>query len=366
MSTWLQGVDGRAVTRQFMAKVAQGGEALADLSMAVTTFVRTRLRESGITRRLLMVEHCHPDDLDRDENKPGVFKKIVELEPDSTALVTTIRGDGDGVFVRADAVALYFGAIRTPIFEAKVEELMWYQSPITKLIEENSVRDQMEIEDYKFWSSMEQGVLSAASGTHRAHFRNTFADGTIHPELNRYTVARTAALLAGNERRAATVIMSQADVMKLASEDAAIIGDDLASKITVNGWEYADLFGMRLLASIKSVSRSGKTFTAGTVGNGDQIALTRQGLAPLDEGRAFFTDEPERLGKFFSLEESTFYIKQEFGIIRWQLAELIAMGLVNTGSVAICDVRLCTPNSGTWRPSTVAADVSAYDTALIA
>lgn len=361
---WYRGADAKAINAHFFTKIASP-EGVAEIGMGATTYVRDRLRELAIVRKLLVVEYVHPDDLERDENTE-FFKKIVDLEPDSTALSISIRGDAPGRYVHGDRVAMFFGRITSPRFAKKVTELMSYEAPITKIIEDNTIRDIQEIEDYKWFSAVEQGVLGKAAGSHRAHFQDTWEDTSLRTRVDRITITDTAALLAANERRAATLVMSQADVMKFSGQDAAIVGDDLASKVTIEGWEYADLFGLRLIASIKSVSRRGKTFADGAGVPADQVALTRQGLAPLDLGRFFIFDEPDRLGKFYSLEEANFHIKQEWGLVEWQQDELIAMGLVNIGSVAICDLRLKTPDTGTWLPSKNVGGSQLYNVDLIA
>lgn len=356
---WLSNADARVVNRTFLDKLADP-QAVSDLAGTVQTFVKEKLRELAIVRALLPPEYFHPEECQRDENT-NFLKKIVDLEPGSTAMTIPIAANAPGQYVQTEKVALNFGKITTPKYAKSRDELLTIEMPVTKIIENNGVKDLQTIEDYLFFGGCEEAIYGAASGTHRVHFQDTWEDATTRTRVDKTAITDTAALLEDNERRANTIVISFVDLRKFQSLDAVVTGSELSSKITVEGWKYNELFGMRVIPSIKSKSRLGVTFDAAA-----QVSLTKQGLGPVDKGRFWIFDEAERVGKFFSLEEGRFYIESHFGFVYWQMEELIALGLINVDSVAVCDLRLSTPGTGTWLPSTSAGIAAAYDDSLIA
>lgn len=359
MFDWLSSLDHRVVNQTFLDKLASP-DAVAELGSAVASYVKDKLRELAIVRGILHVEHFHPEQLDRNANT-GFFHKTVDIEPDTTAYTMPIHANAPGSYVQHEKADLHFGKITTPKFSKSRDELMATEMPITKVIEANGVRDVQEVEDYLFFGGCEDAVYGLANGTKRIEFQDTFEDGTLRERVDKVAITDTAALLEDNERRAHTIVMSYVDIRKFTGQDAAVVGDDLSSKVTVEGWRWKEIYGMNLLPSIKSKSRVGKVFNGAT-----QISLTKQGLGPVDKGRFWIFDKAERVGKFMSLEEGRFHIETHFGFVYWQLEQVIAMALLNTGSVAVCDLRLATPGAGSgYRTSTTAPNAAAYDTSLI-
>jgi hypothetical protein len=84
--------------------------------------------------------------------------KIVDIEPNSKAMSMSFRGQPTARFIRAPRFEIPFFTISSEKFEKTEQELLAYEMPITKIIEENSVKDIQEIEDRQFLIYIEAAV----------------------------------------------------------------------------------------------------------------------------------------------------------------------------------------------------------------
>jgi hypothetical protein len=65
-------------------------------------------------------------------------------------MAITFRGQPTARFIRGSRAEIAFYTISSEIFQKTEQELLAYEMPITKIIEENSVKDIQEIEDREF------------------------------------------------------------------------------------------------------------------------------------------------------------------------------------------------------------------------
>jgi hypothetical protein len=84
--------------------------------------------------------------------------KIVDIEPQSRAMTLTFRGQPTARFIRAPRAEVPFFTISSEKFEKTEQELLAYEMPITKIIEDNSVKDMQEIKDREFLRTSESAV----------------------------------------------------------------------------------------------------------------------------------------------------------------------------------------------------------------
>jgi hypothetical protein len=89
--------------------------------------------------------------------------KIVDIEPKSRAMTITFRGQPTARFIRGTARRDRLLHDLSEIFQKTEQELLAYEMPITKIIEENSVKDIQEIEDREFTIAHRVGGAGAAA-----------------------------------------------------------------------------------------------------------------------------------------------------------------------------------------------------------
>ena len=114
--------------------------------------------------------------------------KIVDIEPKSKAMAMTFRGQPTARFIRAPRFEIPFFTISSEKFEKTEQELLAYEMPITKIIEENSVKDIQSIEDRQFLVYVEAAVqglqLDANGGPRRRRRRRLSRPG--RPRASRW------------------------------------------------------------------------------------------------------------------------------------------------------------------------------------
>ena len=128
----------------FNSVSSEGGrEKLAE---AGGKYIRDRLRELSFARKILPPENISRTECQRSVNHDTLVK-IVDVEPNSKAMAITFRGSPTARYIRAARFEIPFFTITSEKFEKTEQELLAYEMPITKIIEENSVKDMQEIED---------------------------------------------------------------------------------------------------------------------------------------------------------------------------------------------------------------------------
>lgn len=336
-------VPDRVLNELFTAKLGsyEGKEKMAEYG---GTYIRDRLREVSFARKVLPPETVTRNDCQVSMNHDTLVK-IVELEPQSRAMSISFRGEPTARFIRGDRTEAAFFTISSEKFQKTEQELLAYQMPITKIIEENSVKDIQEIEDREFTINIEAGVqalqLEANGAVATAlNYTTLAAGGAVEFSVIKGELARTAGandatpralqrpdlvrlfkLLDGNRLRAERLLMTEVDfddVLQWTVEDN---GDKIQSETTVDGYKYNTLLGKPYIRTIKTdILRAGNIYC--------------------------FT-KPEFFGKFFVLNNTKFYIDKIANMITFQAWEDISMLVAN-----IAAVRKLELYSGDANPST--------------
>jgi hypothetical protein len=322
-------VPARMLNELFTQKLssAEGKEKIAEYG---GSYIRDRLREVSFTRKIIPPEQVTRADCQRSVHHDTLVK-IVDIEPKSRAMVITFRGQPTARFIRGAKAEVGFFTISSEIFQKTEQELLAYEMPITKIIEENSVKDIQEIEDREFIIHVEAAVQAlqteANGGTSTELAASTIALGTvvefsvIKGELARSAAADDAVvrpiqrpdvvnlfkLLDGHRLRAERLLMTEVDwddVLQWTVED---FGDRIQSETTVDGYKYNTLLGRPYVRTIKTdILRPGNVYT--------------------------FT-KPEFFGKFYVLNNTKFYIDKIANTITFQAWEDIGMSVINIAAV---------------------------------
>lgn len=315
-----------AVLNDLFAHKIGSSEGKEKVAAAGGTYIRDRLREVSFARQVLPPEMVTRADCQRSVNHDTLVK-IIDIEPESRAMAITFRGQPSARFIRAPRAEIPFYTIASEKFEKVEQELLAYDMPITKVIEDNSVKDIQEIEDREFLIHIEAsvqalqqeaapGVALAAStiGT-TAEFsvrkgelaRVAASDNATVLPLQRPDLVELYKMLDGERLRAERTLMTETefdDILQWTTED---FGDRIQSETTVDGYKYNTLLGRNFIRTIKTdILRRGNVYT--------------------------FTS-PDFFGKFFILNNTKFYIDKRFNLIEWQSWEDIAIGIINIAGV---------------------------------
>lgn len=305
----------------------EGKEKLAEYG---GSYVRDRLREVSFARKIIPPQQVTRADCQISVNHDTLVK-IVHVEPKSRAMVMSFRGQPTSAFIRASRAEIGFVTISSEQYQKNEQELLAYDMPITKVIEENVVKDIQEIEDREFIIHAEaavQALQTEANGSVATSLssitvqagtvveysiikgelaRNALtADATIRP-LQRPDLANLAKLLNTRRLRTDMFLITEGDWTDLLQWTVEDFGDRLQSETTVDGYKYNTLLGYRYVRTVKTdILRPGNIYA--------------------------FTS-PDFLGKFYVLNNPKFYIDKIANMISFQSWEDIGMALINIASI---------------------------------
>ena len=320
-------VSPRVLNDAFSSKLssAEGKEKLAAYG---GSYIRDRLREVSFARKILPPEQLTRTDCQR-STKHDTLVKIVDIEPQSRAMAISFRGQPTTRFIRGGRAETAFFTITSEIFQKTEQELLAYEMPITKIIEENSVKDIQEIEDREFLLHIEaavQALQTEANGVVTALNYTSVLSGAVEFSIRKGTLARAAGvddatvrplqrpdvvelfkMLDGNRLRAERLLMTEVDYDDVLQWTVDDNGDRIQSETTVDGYKYNTLLGRAYVRTVKTDI--------------------------LRPGNVYVFTRPEFLGKFYVLNNTKFYIDKVANLISFQAWEDISMMIANIASV---------------------------------
>ena len=321
-------VPARMLNDLFFEKVASsdGKEKIAEFG---GTYIRDRLREVSFARKIVPPTPVQRTELQRSVNHDTLVK-IVDIEPTSKAMALTFRGQPTARFIRAPRYEIPFFTISSEKFEKTEQELLAYEMPITKIIEENSVKDIQSIEDRQFLIYVEaciQGMqLSANSNSATAYntshvnaatvvtssvvksegaLASATDDFVIHPVLKPDFISLKK-LLHRRFLRAERILITEPDFDNISAWTIQDVWN-IAAETAVDGWKAGTVVGLKIIRTIK--------------------------VDILREGNIYCFTAPEFFGRFYILNQTKFYIDKIANLITWQSWEDIGMGFGNIAAV---------------------------------
>jgi len=289
-------------------KVAQEGSA----------FIRQKLREVSFARKIINPQYVTKLDLQRSVNHDGLVK-IVDIEPDSRAMVVNFRGNPDFKYVMGERFEIPFFMVSSEEFQKTEEELLAYEMPLTEVIERNSVLDIQRIEDENFLSTIDAAITASATISGNYAGSSDSEAGSIPKDK----IKSLFDVLDGNELRADTLLMDSTMFNRLFLYDATTVGDAVGSEMHVNGYSYATLFGRKLVVSNKVYKQDKDTA-------GAKVNLLK------DKIYAFTSQD--FLGQFLVLNDTKFFIEKRKNIITFAAYETIGVGIGNTNACGVLNL----------------------------
>jgi hypothetical protein len=322
-------VPAKVLNDLFFEKVSsnEGKEKIAEFG---GTYIRDRLREVSFARKILPPQPVQRTECQRSVNHDTLVK-IVDIEPESRAMSMGFRGQPTARLIRGARYEIPFFTISSEKFEKHEQELLAYEMPITKIIEENSVKDMQAIEDRQFLLYTESAVqalqLEANANTPTAcnaanvlsgacvltsvvkgegALTSGTADFAVHPIL-KPDVIKVKQLLHRKHLRAERMVMTEPDFDNVSAWTIQDVGFQIANDTTIEGYKASTIVGLKVIRSIKT-----------------EI---------LREGNVYVFTAPEFFGRFYILNQTKFYIDKIANLITWQSWEDIGMGIGNISAV---------------------------------
>lgn len=297
----MENLNPRTVNELFIQKLDSEHEKVAAETAA---FIRQKLREVSFARKIINPQYVTKADLQRSVSHDQLVK-IVDVEPDSSAMTLDLRGNPEVRYVEGKRAEVQFFNISSEEFQKTEEELLAYEMPITEVIERNSIKDIQKIEDTAFMTAVNAAItVSGKSVSHTPTTSGTIEIAAFVKLFNSLEGASTGT----NPLKTDLVLMNLADFNKFMALPATTIGSAVAGEQYINGYKYDTLLGKKLIVTNK----------------GD--------LVPEKSIYAFASQE--FLGKFYILNDTKFWVEKKRNLIKWSAYETIGMAIINNLSAA--------------------------------
>jgi hypothetical protein len=322
-------------------------------------WIRDRLREVSFADKLLPPKPVTRKDC-QVSTETDTLVKIVELEPRTRAMSLSFRDDPTARLISGQRTAAAFYTISSEKLEKTEQELMVYEMPITKIMEDNTVKDMGEIKDREFLLHCEAAVQALqfeANGNVATELSSATVGTTIEFSVRKGEMARQAPtpnatplalqrpdvvngfkMLDGNRLYCEIVLMTQVDWDDLLQWTVEDFGDRIQSETTVDGYKYNTLLGRSVVRTIKTdILRQGNLY--------------------------FFTD-PKFFGHSYILNNIKFYIDKVANKISMQAWMDVGMILANVAAVRKVELYSGDANPATNAQSLLASFTPVAEEAL--
>jgi hypothetical protein len=324
----MSAVPAKVLNDLFFEKVStqEGKDKIAEFG---GTYIRDRLREVSFARKILPPQPVQRSECQRSVHHDTLVK-IIDIEPNSRAMSMSFRGQPTARFIRAPRFEIPFFTISSEKFEKTEQELLAYEMPVTKIIEENSVKDIQTIEDRQFLLFVEAAIqmYQADANLGPVAFNGTNVnagavkgvsvvkgDGALAAVAQDFTVypvlkpdfIKLKKLLHRRHLRAERLLITEPDYDDISSWTIQDVGMTIAGETSTEGWKSPTVVGLKIIRTIKT-----------------EI---------LREGNVYCFTAPEFFGRFYVLNQTKFYIDKIANLITWQSWEDIAIGIGNVASL---------------------------------
>lgn len=345
----------------FAAALNGGGEAMEKLGEATGLYIQDKLRENSFARKILPPQTVTESELTRNVSDEGL-SFIDDIEPDSIAMRVNWRGEPNRTYLQGKRYEIKLSTISSERFQKSEQELRSYKMPLTKIIEQNTVKDMQEQIDVTFMKHVKAGIFLATESRYRALVDRgviTTADGGT---LGRFAsvdnfaeyisspVAGTATPFSGlttdtatykaNLHQYSNIILANSDVfnrdvlrdvIKVHASRQLKARCFLMHEATWNdtiAWSQNEA-GLEVTSEIvkdgyKYTTVAGYTFVTTVRDNPDIVA----------PGQIFVFPSPEFLGRYLILENTKFWISKQGRFITMEAWEDSGIGFGNIKGLA--------------------------------
>lgn len=283
------------LNQSFLDKLDQGLEKEAGVAMSA--FVRQKLREDGFTRKILPPTMITAAELDRQlTEEPTV---IVEKEPDSVAANLPFLSRPTPRYFAGARYPVTFQKIQSAEFSKSKFELATYRTDIRTVLQENSVKDLQKQEDQNFYNN----VISVASSNSSVY---NIGGGFTIPSM-----MQAAKYLLGKQVPIGSILMTQSMYADYLKQPATQVGSELASALTSGEKTLDNFFGFKIIVT-----------------NKNDI---------LPDNQVIIFTATQYLGQSYLLQDATVFLKTEADIVNFTTYESIGVGLGNINGVVVAN-----------------------------
>lgn len=283
------------LNQSFIDKIDQG--MTKEAGVAMSAFVRQKLREDGFTRKIMEPTLITAAELDRQiTEEPTV---IVEKEIDSVAANIPFVGRIEPRYFKGVRYPVTFGKLTTNEFIKSKFELMTSRVDVRQVLQENSVKDLQKREDQNFYDA----IVSVATAN-----SNVFNIGGGLTVANLMTAAKK---LLQKQLPVGCILMTQSMYADLLKQPSTQVGSPAASELFRGQANLDNFYGFKIVTT-----------------NKNDI---------LPDNRVAVFAPPAYLGQFYVLQDATAFIKTEADMINFHLYEAVGLGLGNVNGVILAD-----------------------------
>lgn len=283
------------INQQFLNKLDQGPQMVKEAGVAMSAFVRQKLREDGFARKILPAQPITAAELDRGlDEEPRI---ICEKEPDSVAATMPFLSRGKNRYWTTPRYEVTFEKLSSENFVKNKFELMTYRTDIRTLLQENSVKDLQEQEDVGFY----QNILAMAT----QYSNVTTLSGGFTPTNFIAGVKK----LIQKRLPVGCVLMSQSLHADLSLFPATQIGSPAASGAFLGEQPITNPYGFKTITTIKN--------------------------DVLPDNQMIVFAPPQYLGQFYELQGPVCYLKAEQDTVEFQTNQFVGVGIGNVNGAVV-------------------------------
>lgn len=289
---------------------AQNGE-LKMASEVGTGLIRKRIRENGYARTIIPPKQVSRTDLNKmlDTEMPVI---IEEAEGETfDAQVVSFDDSPDIAQYRGMKFAVTFFSINTKEYTKNIFELMTYSNDFRQITVDNSLKEVLRAEDVYFTGIADTVVGTENTGDGLAGYEQNHLIDVADPALiSRAAYNATTSYIEDHDLNNGLFLMNRRSAKWFANMDRDAIGGDLAQSIFTDGVEAIQnfqVFGYRHASTIK------------------------RDLVP--NYTIYQFTEPNYLGRFYILQDTTMYVKKEYDVLKFHATEKIGMAVANVAGI---------------------------------
>lgn len=290
-------------------------------------YLRDKIREASWWDKIIPPEGVTRADC-QISTEHDTLVKIVHIEPGSRAMTIDVRARPDSALISGKRFAVSFGRISTLRYEKPKEELLVYDYPLPKVIEDNSVKDMDAIVDRTALVHIEAAVqalqLEANGGIATELSSDTVQAGTVV----QYSARKgELAALAADPNSAVPLPIQKMDIVQLFQgfPDKQLAGSKLlihdGDFMGVFSWPYNDVGQIATETSIEGYKHN-------TLCGFDIVRSLKPEI--LRRGNVYGFVAPEFLGVNYTLGQTSFYIDTIENMVIWMAWAMrgMAIGMV--------------------------------------
>lgn len=281
------------LNQAFTDKLDQGLEKEAGVAMSA--FVRQKLREDGFARKILNPVMVTAAELDRQTTEEPTI--IVEKEVDSVAANMPFLGKSQIRYFTGSRYAVTFSKVQSAEFKKSKFELATYRTDIRTVLQENSIKDLQKQEDSNFYNN----ITTVAAANNNVF--NVAGGFTVQTLIN------GVKNLIANQVPVGCVLMTQQMYADLLKQPATQVGSPLASSLMTGAATLDNFFGFKIITTIKN------------------------DILPSNQAIVFAP--PQYLGQMYLLQDAMVFLKTEADIVSFMTYEAIGSGLGNVNGAVV-------------------------------